>query len=44
MAAENMRLAELKRRNEIAARVRIDMKEETDVTRNKYKIQSGIIR
>ena len=43
-AAENRLLAEQKRRNEFAARVRIDLKEETEVTRNKYKIQSGIIR
>ena len=44
IAAENQQLAELKRRNEIAARVRVDMKEETDITRAKYRIQSGIIR
>ena len=44
MAAENMQLAELKRRNEIAARVRVDMKEQTDITRAKYKLQSNIIR
>ena len=43
-AEENRRLAENKRRNEMAARVRVDLKEETDITRNKYKIQSGIIR
>ena len=43
-AAENMRLAENKRRNEMAAKVRIDMKEEMDVARARHKIQSGIIR
>ena len=37
-AAENRLLAEQKRRNEFAARVRVDLKEETEVTRNKYKI------
>ena len=43
-AEENRRLAENKRRNEMAARIRSDLKEETDITRARYKIQSGIIR
>ena len=43
-AAENQRLAENKRRNEMAARIRTDLKEEFDVARAKHKIQSGIIR
>ena len=38
ISAENQQLAELKRRNEIAERVRIDMKEKTEITRAKYKI------
>ena len=43
-AAENQRLAENKRRNEMAARIRTDLKEEFDVARAKHKLQSGIIR
>ena len=37
-AEENRRLAENKRRNEFAAKVRIDMKEEVDIARSKHKI------
>ena len=44
MAAENRILAENKRRQQIAERVRVDLREETEITRAKYKIQSGIIR
>ena len=43
-AEENRRLAENKRRNEFAAKVRTDMKEEFDIAKSKHKIQSGIIR
>ena len=43
-AEENRILAENKRRNEMAARIRVDLKEEVDVTRARHKIQSGIIR
>ena len=43
-AEENRRLAENKRRNAMAERVRVDLKEEIDITRNKYKIQSSLIR
>ena len=44
MAEENKLLAENKRRQALAERVRTDLKEETDITRSKYKIQSGLIR
>ena len=43
-AEENRRNAELRKRNEFAARVRTELKEETDITRAKYKLQSDIIR
>ena len=43
-AAENNRMAELRRRQEMAERIRVDLKEEIDVTRAKHKLQSGIIR
>ena len=43
-AQENVRLAENRRRNEMAARIRTDLREEVEVTRAKHKIQSGIIR
>ena len=42
--ADNVRLAENQRRNQICERVRVDLKEETEITRNKYKIQSSMIR
>ena len=43
-AEENRRLAELKRRTQMCDRIRGDLKEEVDVTRAKYQIQSSIIR
>ena len=43
-AQENQRMAENRRRNEMAARIRTDLKEEFEVSRAKHKIQSGIIR
>ena len=43
-ASENVRLGENKRRNDMCARIRVDLKEEVEVTRAKHKIQSGIIR
>ena len=44
IAAENRQMAELKRRNELADRVKDNMKQEMDVKRSKHLIQSTTIR
>ena len=43
-AEENRRLAENARRQQMSERIRVDLKEEVDITRAKYKLQSGLIR
>jgi hypothetical protein len=44
IANENRQLAEMKRQNEMAARVQNDTREETNVNKYFYKLQSNTVR